>query len=236
VLDIKRIVERSDSRSGRIFDLTIMSLVVLSLIAFAVDTLPDLSDRSRAWLQYFEILTVTIFTIEYVLRVAVADRKLSFIFSFYGMIDLVAILPFFLTSGLDLRSVRIMRLLRIFRVLKLTRYTHAVDHLLRAWREIREAILVYLLATILIVYLAAVGIYYCENEAQPDKFSSVFHCAWWAIVTLTTVGYGDVYPITLGGRIFTSLLLIVGLGMVAVPSGLLASALTKTENQYESKS
>lgn len=150
-------------------------------------------------------------------------------FGGFGLIDLMAILPFYLSLGVDLRTVRVLRIFRVFRVFKILRYSNAIDRFKLAMKSIREELAVFLLGAIVIVYLCSVGIYYFESEAQPDQFGSVFHCMWWAIVTLTTVGYGDAVPVTAGGRLFTSVVLLVGVGMVAVPTGLFASALTRTK-------
>ncbi|CAB5138428.1 Potassium voltage-gated channel subfamily KQT; possible potassium channel, VIC family [Olavius algarvensis associated proteobacterium Delta 3] len=225
---LRRIIETDDTVAGRVFDIAIQVLIVLSLISFSIETLPQLSSFQRQILRALEISTVAIFTIEYVLRIVVAERKLSFIFSFYGLIDLLAILPFYIARGVDLRSIRLLRLMRLARVFKFLRYSSALQHYKRAFVEIRGELILFLIAACFVIYLAAVGIYYCENSDQPDQFSSVFHCLWWAVATLTTVGYGDVYPITVGGKIFTFFILFIGLGIVAVPAGLLASALTKT--------
>jgi voltage-gated potassium channel len=230
-MSIKQIVENADAPAGRAFDLTIQAFIVISLFGFCVETLPDLSESARFWLFVVEVAVVAVFTIEYVARILVADDKLQFIFSFYGLIDLAAILPFYLSAGVDLRAVRVLRLFRVFRALKLLRYTKAIHRFKRAFLDIREELILYLFATSMLIFLSSIGIYYCESEAQPDAFGSVFHCFWWAIVTLTTVGYGDVFPVTVGGRIFTSLVLILGVGTVAVPSGLFASALTKSVNK-----
>jgi voltage-gated potassium channel len=129
--------------------------------------------------------------------------------------------------GVDLRSIRTFRLLRLFRIFKLARYSAAIRRFHVAIRIAKEEIVLFLGATLILLYLAAVGIYYFESDAQPEKFGSVFHSLWWAVVTLTTVGYGDVYPITVGGRIFTFLILVIGLGVISVPAGLVASALAK---------
>jgi voltage-gated potassium channel len=224
---LKRIIENNDTRVGRAFDLTIQVLIILSLVTFSIETLPNLSDDTRRWLSFFEVCTVGIFTIEYFLRIVVADRKLGYIFSFFGIIDLISILPFYIASGVDLRSLRAFRMLRLFRILKLVRYSKAIQRFHRAFLIAREELVLYLFVTLLLLYLSAVGIYYFEHDAQPDLYSSVFHSLWWAVATLTTVGYGDVYPITVGGRIFTFLVLLVGLGVVSVPAGLVASALSK---------
>jgi voltage-gated potassium channel len=228
---LKRLVERTDTRAGRTFDLVIQALIVLSLVTFALETLPDLSERSQAVLRQTELVVVLVFTAEYLLRLLVADRRLAFVFSFYGLIDLAAILPFYIATGFDLRSVRAIRLLRLFRIFKMVRYSEALARFRRAFQLVREELVIFLSASFVIVYLASVGIYYFENPAQPEIFASVFHSMWWAIATLSTVGYGDIYPITSGGRLFTGLVLLVGLGIVAVPAGVLASALSQIRSE-----
>lgn len=224
---LKQIVESNDTKWGRVFDLTIQSLIVVSLISFSIETLPDLSATARKWLHSIEIATVAVFTTEYLLRLWVSDRKRGYAFSFFGIIDLLAILPFYMSMGVDLRSIRALRFLRLFRAFKVVRYSKAIQRFHRAFLIAKEEIVLFLCVAVLVLYLAAVGIYYFENEAQPETFASVFHSLWWAVATLTTVGYGDVYPVTVGGRIFTFFVLLVGLGIVSVPAGLVASALSK---------
>jgi len=230
---LKRIIEDHDTASGRLFDLAIQSLIVLSLITFSIETLPNLASSTRHWLRLIEILTVAIFSIEYVLRLLIADRKLGFVFSFFGVVDLLSILPFYITTGVDLRTMRAFRLLRLFRIFKLVRYSKAIQRFHRALVIAKEEIVLYLCLTLLLLYLAAVGIYYFENQSQPDTFASVFHSLWWAVATLTTVGYGDVYPVTTGGKCFTFLVLLIGLGVVSVPAGLVASALSKAREMED---
>lgn len=203
------------------------ALIVLSLMAFAVETLPDLSPEWRLGLHRFEVATVTVFTLEYFLRLVWGRPRMSYAFSFYGMVDLLAILPFYLTTGLDLRSLRAFRLLRLFRLLKLVRYSAAMQRYHRAFLIAREELIFFGIISLIMLYLSAVGIYYFENQAQPEAFASVFHSLWWAVATLAAVGYGDVIPVTVGGKVFTFFVLIIGLGVVAVPSGLFASALSK---------
>ena len=190
---LKRIIENNDTKRGRVFDLAIQALIVVSLVTFSVETLPGLTETTLRWLRRIEIATVSIFTIEYILRIIVANRKLAFIFSFYGLVDLLSILPFYIASGVDLRSIRAFRLLRLFRAFKIVRYNKAIRRFHRALLIAREELVLYLLVTLMLLYFAAVGIYYCENEAQPKEFAPVFHSLWWAVATLTTVGYGDVY-------------------------------------------
>lgn len=230
---IKQIIDGSDTVSGRVFDLSIQILIVISLITFSVETLPGLSPSSETVFNVIEVVTVLIFTLEYLVRIYVADQRMKFVCSFFGMIDLLAILPFYLSIGFDLRSIRAFRLLRLFRILKLGRYSAAVRRFHRALSIAREEIILFLCTTLIMLWLAAVGIYQFENDAQPDVFKSVFHSLWWAVTTLTTVGYGDSYPITLGGRIFTFFVLLIGLGIVAVPAGLVSSSLSRARQIEE---
>ncbi len=227
---IKQIVEDSNTKSGKAFDLFIQALIILSLVSFSIETLPSLSDESRTILRIVEVTCVAIFTLEYLTRIIVATNKKAFIFSFFGIIDLLAILPFYLTSGLDLRSLRTFRLLRLIRILKLARYSKAAKRFHRAFIIAKEELALFLFTALIILYLAGVGIYYFENPTQPDTFSSVFHSLWWAVATLTTVGYGDIYPITVGGKLFTFFVLIIGLGVISMPAGIVASALSKARD------
>ncbi|AOW21003.1 ion transporter [Urechidicola croceus] len=229
----KGIVELNDNKKSRLFSLFIQFLIFVSIVTFSIETLPDLKPQTRVILKSIEAFCVIIFTIEYLLRIYVADSKRKFIFSFFGIIDFLAILPFYLAFGIDLRSLRVLRTLRLFRVLKLARYNKAINHFTKAIKYAREEILLFLFVTFLLIYLSAVGIYYFENQAQPDKFASIFDSLWWAIITLTTVGYGDVYPITVGGRVFTFMVLLLGLGIVAIPTGIISSALTKSIREDE---
>ena len=245
--DLKKLVEQPETRAGRAFELTIQSLIVISLIVYSIETLPsvskamedDVPDVMTTLLSLIEVVTVAVFTFEYALRLAVADRKLRFVFSFYGIIDFLAILPFYLTlfAGLggkvDLRTIRALRLFRLFRVFKLARYSSALVRFRRAFIAAREELILYLILTLVMLYFAAAGIYFFENEAQPEAFSSIFSSLWWAVATLTTVGYGDVYPVTPGGRLFTFFVLMVGLGVVAVPAGIVAAALEQARARDE---
>lgn len=230
---IKNIVEINDNRTSKVFAIFIQVLILVSIITFTLETIPDLKPQTRTILYVIEVFSVIVFTIEYLLRIYVSERKLKFVFSFYGIIDLLAILPFYLSFGVDLRSLRALRFLRLFRILKLVRYNRAMNHFTTAIKSAKEEILLFLFITLILIYFAAVGIYYFENAAQPEHFSSIFDSLWWAIVTLTTVGYGDVYPITVGGKVFTFFILLIGLGIVAIPTGIISSALTKSVDNKE---
>ena len=224
---LKNLVELNDNKRSRCFAYFIQFLIIFSVITFSIETLPNLKPQTKVILNSVEAFCVIIFTFEYLARIYVADSKLKFIFSFFGIVDFLAILPFYLSFGIDLRSLRLLRMFRLFRLFKLVRYNKAIKHFVNAMKLAKEQIILFLIITIMLIYFAAVGIYYFENEAQPEHFSSIFSSLWWSIVTLTTVGYGDVYPITVGGRIFTFFILMIGLGIVAIPTGIISSSLTK---------
>jgi voltage-gated potassium channel len=230
---IRRIIDDTDHLSGKVFAFTIQTLIVVSLATFSFGTLPDLSSKTKEILYVIEVITVTIFTLEYILRIIVAEEKKRFIFSFYGLVDLAAILPFYISSGLDLRAVRVFRLLRLVRILKLFKYSKAINRFHRALVIAKEELILFGFVAVIMLYLSAVGIYYFENSAHPEQFKSVFHSLWWAVTTLTTVGYGDMFPITTGGKLFTFFVLMIGLGIVAVPTGLVASALSQAREEDE---
>ncbi len=225
--ELKTLIEDNSTPKGRRFDYFIQILILISLLSFSLETLPNLPKEIINLLELVELFCVIIFSIEYILRLFVADKPFKYAFSFYGIIDLLAILPFYLRFAVDLRVLRAFRIFRVFRALKLIRYNKALNRFHIAFKIIKEELVLFFMTTSILIFLSASGIYYFENEAQPELFSSIFHSLWWAIVTLTTVGYGDVYPITMGGKIFTFFVLIIGVGIVTVPAGLVSSSLSK---------
>ena len=234
---LRDLLDNPSTKHGRIFAFTIQILIVASLVSFSIETLPDISTEERRWLHYFEVFTIVVFTAEYALRIWTAKRKGAFVFSFYGLVDLFAILPFYLSAGLiDLRSIRVFRLLRLLRLLKLARYSSAMARFRVALNIVKGELLIFSFLALVLLYLSAVGIYYFERGAQPAVFRSIFDALWWAVATLTTVGYGDIFPITAGGRFFTFIVLMIGLGIVAVPTGLVASALTEARGHQQAHS
>ncbi|MDG1350368.1 MAG: ion transporter [Crocinitomicaceae bacterium] len=224
---IDQIVETRETKFGLYFDYFIQVLILLSIASFSVETIPDLDSKTIYFLEKFELVCIVVFTLEYLIRFYIAKSKTGFAFSFYGLIDLLAILPFYLALGFDLRSARILRFLRLFRIIKLIRYNKAIRRFQNAFIMIKQELIMFSVVSLILFYLSAVGIYYFENSVQPEAFSSIFSSLWWSVVTLTTVGYGDVIPITIGGRIFTFIILMIGLGIIAIPSGMISSALTE---------
>ena len=192
---IKNIIENQDTKLGRGFDYFIQAIIIISIVSFSIETLPNINSTLGNYLNIIEVITVFIFTVEYLMRIWVADRKMQYIFSFYGVIDLIAIAPFYLSMAVDARSLRAFRLLRLIRLLKLLRYSNASNRLYKAFVIVKEELVLFLLFTFILLFLSAAGIYYFEYEAQPSVFTSVFHSLWWSVATLTTVGYGDAYPV-----------------------------------------
>ena len=233
---LRKVIEETNTRSGLVFDLSIQVLIVASIVIFALETLPDLNNRTVMIFSLLEAFCIAVFTLEYLLRLFVSKRKLKFVFSFWGMIDLLAILPFFLFAygiTLNLIILRAFRLLRLVRIIKLGRYSKSLSRMVLAMKIAREDLCLALAATLIMLLVASFGIYQFENPVQPEKFSSVFESLWWALATLTTVGYGDIYPITSGGRVFTGFILMIGLGIVALPAGIIASSLTEARKQQD---
>jgi len=236
ILKLRRTIEETDTQLGLLFDLSIQVLIIASIVTFSIETLPNLDQDILKILAALELTFISIFTFEYILRYLVAERKTKFVFSFWGIIDLLAILPFYLVSlgfTYNFIMLRAFRLLRLVRILKLGRYSKSLSRMTLAIKIARYDLLLALATTAIMLLVASFGIYQFENPAQPDKFSSVFESLWWALATLTTVGYGDIYPITLGGRIFTGVILMIGLGIVALPAGIIASSLTEARKQQD---
>jgi voltage-gated potassium channel len=224
--EIRALLEGHHPRFGRAIPFLLQGLIIFSLLSIAIESLQDLPVWAANLLYVIEVATVVIFTIEYILRIAVAERPLRYIFSFFGIVDLLAVLPFYLTLGGDYRAIRAVRLIRLFWLFKIARYTKAFDNIRAAIYLVRRELIAFATAAVMVIYVCGVGIYIFEHDAQPDVYRTIFDGLWWAVVTLTTVGYGDVYPITAGGRLFTGAILFVGLGIIAIPTGLVSSALT----------
>ncbi len=224
-------------------DMALIGLILANGFVSIMETLPGFPAAYRAPLATFEAVSVAIFTVEYVLRVwsctsggvsPVAGR-LRFMLRPLLLVDLMAILPFFLVFlGLDLRMARIVRMLRLVRMAKLARYSVALRLLGRAtWRRKEELALALLLGSFALV-LSASLIYFSEHEAQPEVFPSIPSAFWWAVTTLTTVGYGDAYPITLVGKIFGGIAQVLGVGLFAMPTAILAASFMEQFNRKQS--
>lgn len=210
------------------FNSFIFLLIVLNVISIMLESVVRVKMQFENLLFYFDAFSVVIFTIEYIMRaIANKDRIIRHVFSFYALVDLIAILPFYLPFliKVDLRFLRTLRLLRVFRIFKTAKYSHALEMLVKVIVEKRRELGITMFVATIFMLIAAFGVFYFEETAQPDKFSSLFDAVWWALATLTTVGYGDIYPITIGGKIIAGFLAILGIGIIAMPTGILASGI-----------
>ena len=178
----------------------------------------------------FEALSIGIFSIEYIYRVIYAYKEskmkgvIGYVTSIFGIIDLISIIPFFLKEFIDGRFLRILRLFRLTRIFKLGRDSDSLKLFVKALTSVKSELKFTLFLSILTILFSASAVYYLENTAQPDKFSSISESIWWATISLATVGYGDVYPITVGGKIFASVISLVGIGIVAIPTGVISAS------------
>ena len=229
---------RDDDRVADAFDMFMVVMIMANVAAFAAETVPSLQHKHADWFHGFELFSVAVFTLEYVLRIWTAVEvpflkklppwraRLAWARRPYLVIDLLAVLPFYAQHmfGLDLRIVRVLRLLRF---LKLSRYSPAMHTLVRVLYNERRALMGAGLLLFAAVTFAATGIYYLENSAQPDKFGSVPESAWWAVATLTTVGYGDVTPITPLGKLFGAFVMITGLCILALPVAIISTGFSQ---------
>ena len=238
-----------DDRTSRFVSFGIVGLIIVNVLAIVLESIPSLYEAYEKTFFRLEIVSCTIFILEYVLRVwaSVEDpetvedesgtqitnskRRINFMLKPLAIIDFLAFVPIFLQllfPGVDLRFLRALRLLRVF---KLTRYFQSFEMILEVlhdeWRSLAGTVFIMLV----ILIIAACGLYYIERDIQPDKFGSIPEAMWWAMAALTTVGYGDAYPITPIGKIIGSIVTLLGIGMVALPSGILASSFSERMRQ-----
>lgn len=244
---IYKIVEKGSHGSwfNALFDYFILSLIVLNVSAIAIDTIANLNLRLLAGLRIFEIFSVAIFTIEFCMRVYVSDlthpsnsrmkSALMFVFSPFGLIDLFAILPFYLPFiiKIDLRFIRILRLIRFFRILKISRYNSTLKLIGSVIKDKKTELGMTLFVTLLILIIASFLMFHIEGSVQSDKFPNVFATLWWAIATLTTIGYGDVYPITGLGKVLSGIIALLGIGLVALPTGIISAGFIERINKIK---
>lgn len=246
---ISEILEVADvgDIASRIFDIFIVSLISVNLAAVILETVKSLSVRYSSVFRNLEICSVVVFTIEYALRLwsCTTDGKfrrpisgrIRFAFTPLAIIDLVAILPFYLPMliPLDLRFLRVLRLVRIFRTFKMARYSESLRILGNVFRTKREDLILTVFIISILLIVASSFIYFAENAVQPAAFSSIPQSMWWGMATLTTVGYGDVYPITPIGKILGAIVSLLGIGMFALPTGILSSGFTEEIQKRRSK-
>ncbi|HUT38435.1 MAG TPA: ion transporter [Methanoregula sp.] len=218
----------------KLFIYFIATLILLNVIVVILETKHELFIEYASYFTIFDAFTVTVFSIEYALRVWVCVRnpkysspvtgRIRFALSPLVLVDLIAITPFYLPliMPIEFRTLRLLRLLRIFRVLRLGRYSHAFETFADVLKSKKEELVITIIMAVIILTLASSALYAVEREAQPEKFASIPDAMWWAVVTLATVGYGDVYPITPLGKFITALVALSAIGLFALPAGILA--------------
>ena len=227
------------NKASKAFDSIIMTLIALSVLSIVLESFADISVKYRTVFQTLEIVTIVVFSLEYILRLWTADLlypeakhpRLKYVFSGMAIIDLLAILPFylpFLTADFRyLRMIRLIRMFRVLRVFKLGRYLDALQIIMKVIRASRAKLIMSVVICFSVMLFSAIVMYTVENPEQPEAFPNVIAALWWAICTLTTVGYGDVYPVTVIGKIFASLISLVGIGIIAIPTGIIAAGFTQ---------
>jgi len=220
---------------NKTLNLFIFTLIILNVLAVILETVNSLSSRYSGYFRTFEVFSVAVFSVEYILRVWYCTSmekysrpltgRLSYMASPLAVVDLLAILPFYLPMfiKLDLRFLRAIRLFRIFRLLKISRYTDSLAVLVRVVKSKKEELFITAFFGIVMIIIASCLMYLTENEAQPGVFSSIPATMWWCIATLTTVGYGDIYPITPLGKTLGSFIAFLGIGLFALPTGILGA-------------
>ncbi len=227
--------DEGDDKLSKRFDIFIMTLILLNVAAVIFETVKEIHDQLELVFVYFEYFSVFVFSVEYLLRLWTCTEnpkyahsvlgRAKFVFSFIAIIDLLAILPFYLPLFLavDGRFLRILRLFRIVRIFKMGRYSTAFNMITTVIAKRKEELLITLTIVLVMLILASSLMYYVENEAQPEAFSSIPATMWWGVATLTTVGYGDVYPVTGIGRMLGAFIAILGVGIFALPAGIVAA-------------
>ena len=225
---VYEIIFEADTPFGKFFDVALLTAIVLSVVAVCLDTVESIQANYHTALLVAEWVFTVLFTIEYVLRLATVRRPLRYAVSFYGLVDLLSILPTYLSLFVPgtqhLLVIRILRLLRVFRVLKLGRYVSESEVLITAIRNSRRKITVFLFAVMTLVVVIGAAMFLLEGPEH--GFTSIPRSMYWAIVTLTTVGYGDITPQTVLGQMLSSALMIIGYGIIAIPTGIVTAELT----------
>ena len=222
-------------RLSQAVDIVIIAAILANMGAVVLESFEGLYERYAGWFAALELVSVALFTVELALRLWTCDllrpgrtwpvAVMRFLVSPVGLIDLLAIVPFYLPLliPVDLRVVRILRLVRFLRLLKLTRYTRSVTAIAAVVRERRHELMVAVFLTSLLLMVASTLMYYMESKVQPDAFPNIIASLWWAVATLTTIGYGDVFPVTGLGRLLSGIIAVLGIGLVALPTAIISS-------------
>ncbi|PKQ62581.1 ion transporter [Labilibaculum filiforme] len=231
--ELYEIIFEADTKIGKIFDVSLLVIIILSILLVVLESVPSIERDYHSLLKISEWVITAIFSLEYLLRIGIVKKPKAYIFSFYGIIDFLSILPSYLglimAGAHGFMVIRALRLLRIFRILKLNRYTKEGAIIIRALRDSRIKISVFLFAVLTMVIIIGTIMYLVEGGE--NGFTSIPRGIYWAIVTLTTVGYGDISPATSLGQFFASVVMIIGYAIIAVPTGIVTAELTKLSSK-----
>ncbi|MGB2128725.1 MAG: ion transporter [Flavicella sp.] len=228
-LKLHEIIYEADTRAGKVFDIALLITILLSIAIVLLESVPSINQKYHSILDSLQWLITILFTIEYVLRILTIKSPKKYIFSYYGIIDLLATLPKYaalLFGGAQSFTVlRALRLLRIFSILKITRYLGEANKLKKSLQNSKAKIAVFLFVVLVVSFILGTVMYLIEG-ARNEGFSSIPKSIYWTIVTLTTVGYGDISPITALGQFIASIVMILGYGIIAVPTGIVSAEYT----------
>jgi voltage-gated potassium channel len=231
------VIFNSDTRGGRLFDIVLLWLILLSVVAVSLESVAAFRNAYGSYIHFAEWFFTACFTIEYLLRIYCSPRRLKYIFSFYGMIDLLSFLPIYLSlafaSAQYLIVIRSIRLLRVFRIFKLSRFLSEGNILTTALKASRYKIVVFLTSVLTVVAIVGTLMYIIEGEQS--GFTSIPVSIYWAIVTITTVGYGDISPQSPLGQLLASFLMVIGYGILAVPTGIVSVEIAKATHDAKAK-
>ena len=234
---IYKILEKSgpEDKAGRFFDIFLICLIILNVISIILESIQTLSLQYGRFFKVFGVFSVVIFTVEYLGRIwtctlnpkyeGTISGRIRFALSPLALVDLLAILPFYLPMliHVDLRFIRALRLIRMFRVFKIGRYSESLKLFTRILKSKKEELHITAMVIFILLVVSSSLMYYVENRAQPKIFSNMLSTLWWGVTTLTTVGYGDIYPITPLGKFLGSIVCLLGVGLYALPTGILSA-------------
>ena len=229
---LHEIIYEADTRAGKLFDVVLLFVILLSIVLVMLESVEDIGTTYYVWLDTLEWIITILFTLEYIARMVCVKRPTVYIFSFYGIVDLLSTIPkylsIFLVGTHSLIAIRALRLLRVFRILKLTRFISESTNFGRALKRSRVKIAVFLSFVLVLCVILGTIMYLVEGD-KDSGFTSIPRSVYWAIVTLTTVGYGDIAPTSALGQFIASLIMILGYGIIAIPTGIVTSEMTKKE-------
>ena len=232
---VHEIIFEADTVTGKLFDVILLAAILLSIIGVMLESVDEIDKKYHELIIAFEWGFTILFTIEYFFRIYAVNRSFKYIFSFMGIVDLLAIIPtyliFIFPAAHSLSVIRAIRLIRIFRIFKLSRYLRGAHTMQIALRSSRPKIIVFLLSVMLLVIILGTLMYIIESSSSTNGFENIPDSIYWAIITLTTVGYGNIVPMTIFGKIVASFIMILGYGIIAVPTGIVTAEFSRKRKE-----